>query len=56
MKKGNWQGYILVAFTGLMLGMSASAQELNITKVTTYRVKPDRSADFQAEIKNTTQW
>ena len=51
MKRNNWQGHILVALTGLMLGMSASAQELNITKVTTYRVKPDRTADFQAEIK-----
>jgi antibiotic biosynthesis monooxygenase (ABM) superfamily enzyme len=51
MQRGNWQGYILAAFTGVILAMSASAQEPNITRVTTYRVKPDRAADFQAEIK-----
>jgi|SRR5271166_2539938 len=51
MQRNNWQPYILAAFTGLMLGLPASAQEPSITKVTTFRVKPDRSADFQAEIK-----
>ncbi len=51
MKRNNWQPFILVAFTGLVLGMPASAQEPNITRVTVYRVKPDRAADFQAEIK-----
>ncbi len=51
MKRGNWQRYILVAFAGLMLGMSASAQEPGITRVDVIRVKPDRAGDFQAQVK-----
>jgi hypothetical protein len=40
----------VLVLTGLTLGLSASAQE-PIRRVTSYRLKPDRGADFQAEIK-----
>lgn len=50
MKHSNCRRYIF-ALAGLAFGLSASAQDLTIRRVTTYRVKPDRSADFQAEIK-----
>lgn len=42
---------VLIALTGVILGASASAQELNIRRVETFRVKPDRTADFQTQIK-----
>ncbi len=51
MKIDNWRRSTLVVLTGVILGIPASSQELNIRRVTTYRVKPDRIADFQAEIK-----
>jgi hypothetical protein len=50
MKYYNYRRYIF-ALAGLALGLSASAQEMTIRRVETYRVKPDRSGDFQAEIK-----
>lgn len=51
MKTRKSQRFTIIALSGFIFGMSASAQQPTIERVTAYRVKPDRSADFEAEIK-----